>query len=462
MDQHCDQLAYDIERCIGCCLEAYHPSAWRKELEALASFMANQFIEEELQLKTLGPLKSVSERSDFFRRILATTYLLNGSARAETLSRSKLQSPATPNSPQSTISEDITSSNGSTPIVVESSDALYPISIEAQLEPLVRTHKMIGFRSRQLNVHKLSCVIHLLSTALGDDEEEFKQQRASVESIIRSLQHLSKKIGGKIGSLDRIIAREAVERLWNRDIKSGVRQKRLTKTFFDQVGHFTHSPLQMSHVREYLYKFLVVGDLGTGKTSIIKRYVHNIFSMHYKSTIGVDFALKVIQWSPEIVVRLQLWDIAGQERFGNMTRVYYKEALGAFVVYDVTRPQTFEGVRKWKADLDSKISLPEAWGGGHIPVVLLANKSDLINEGHGQHVNASEMDAFCNENGFVKWFETSAKDNTNIDEAARHLVSSILAIEQEHLDRHDADGFEGNNQNIRIDQDKTRNDSGCC
>jgi GTPase SAR1 family protein len=57
-----------------------------------------------------------------------------------------------------------------------------------------------------------------------------------------------------------------------------------------------------------------------------------------------------------------------------MTRVYYKEALGAFVVYDVTRPQTFEGVRKWKADLDSKISLPEAWGGGHIPVVLLANK----------------------------------------------------------------------------------------
>lgn len=84
--------------------------------------------------------------------------------------------------------------------------------------------------------------------------------------------------------------------------------------------------------------------------------------------------MKVIQWSPEIVVRLQLWDIAGQERFGNMTRVYYKEALGAFVVYDVTRPQTFEGVRKWKADLDSKVSLPEAWGGGHIPVVLLANK----------------------------------------------------------------------------------------
>lgn len=60
-----------------------------------------------------------------------------------------------------------------------------------------------------------------------------------------------------------------------------------------------------------MYKLLVVGDIGTGKTSLIKRYVHNVFSMHYKATIGVDFALKVIQWDPSTVVRLQLWDIAG-------------------------------------------------------------------------------------------------------------------------------------------------------
>jgi small GTP-binding protein len=116
--------------------------------------------------------------------------------------------------------------------------------------------------------------------------------------------------------------------------------------------------------KEYLYKILVVGDIGVGKTSLIKRYVHNIFSMHYKATIGVDFALKVIQWDNQTVVRLQLWcasplwgqcaspcdrDIAGQERFGNMTRVYYKEAVGAFVVFDVTRVGTFEAVAKWKA-----------------------------------------------------------------------------------------------------------------
>jgi len=176
-------------------------------------------------------------------------------------------------------------------------------------------------------------------------------------------------------------------------------------------------------VTEYLYKILVVGDIGTGKTSIIKRFVHNIFSMHYKSTIGVDFALKVINWDPKTEVRLQLWDIAGQERFGNMTRVYYKEAVGAMIVFDVTRISTFEAVAKWKADIDAKVTYgPDD---KPIPVVLLANKCDLAKEG-GYVKNATEMDKYVSENGFIKWFETSAKDNVNIDKAAKFLVQHIL------------------------------------
>ncbi|XP_056140165.1 ras-related protein Rab-32-like [Lampris incognitus] len=173
--------------------------------------------------------------------------------------------------------------------------------------------------------------------------------------------------------------------------------------------------------QEHLFKVLVVGDLGVGKTSIIKRYVHQIFSQHYRATIGVDFALKVLHWDADTVVRLQLWDIAGQERYGNMTRVYYREAVGALVVFDVTRASTFDAVLKWKDDLDTKLTLNH---GKPVPAVLLANKSDQM------AVQQSKLDSFCKENGFAGWFETSAKENSNIEEAARCLVEHILANEE--------------------------------
>ncbi|KAK6486527.1 ras-related protein Rab-38-like [Huso huso] len=178
--------------------------------------------------------------------------------------------------------------------------------------------------------------------------------------------------------------------------------------------------------KEHLYKILVIGDLGVGKTSIIKRYVHQNYSQNYRATIGVDFALKVLNWDTDTVVRLQLWDIAGQERFGNMTRVYYREAMGAFIVFDVSRLTTFDAVTKWKEDLDSKLTLSN---GKPISAVLLANKCD-----QGREVfmnNGIKMDQFCKDNGFVGWFETSAKDNVNIDEAANCLVKHIFANESD-------------------------------
>jgi len=212
-------------------------------------------------------------------------------------------------------------------------------------------------------------------------------------------------------------------------------------------------------VTDYLFKILVVGEQGTGKTSIIKRYVHNIFSVNYKCTIGVDFALKVINWSDSAVVRLQLWDIAGQERFGNMTRVYYKEAVGAMVVFSIGQIETFEEVRKWKADIDSKVTIGE--DGRPIPVVLLANKCDLdTTEGGFAQNNKEKMDAFCKEHGFVGWFATSAKDSIGIDEASRHLVSKIL-------ENHDADTAEAaakGPDTVKIEKEKpgSSSDGGCC
>ena len=176
---------------------------------------------------------------------------------------------------------------------------------------------------------------------------------------------------------------------------------------------------------EYLYKILVIGEVGTGKTSFIKRYIHGVFSQHYRATIGVDFALKILNWGEDIVIRLQLWDIAGQERYGNMTRVYYKEAVGAFVVYDVSRKESFNAVTKWKRDLDSKVLNPV--DGKSIPCVLLANKTDLI---HKSGEEFKHLDEFCTDNEFIGWFPISAKENVKIKEAAEFLIKHILDQEK--------------------------------
>ncbi|KAL0219234.1 hypothetical protein P9112_004887 [Eukaryota sp. TZLM1-RC] len=169
---------------------------------------------------------------------------------------------------------------------------------------------------------------------------------------------------------------------------------------------------------ECLYKILVVGDPAVGKTSIIKRYVHKMFSPHYKSTIGLDFALKILNVDENNVFKLQFWDIGGQERFGQMTSLYYREAVAALVVFDITRQATFSAVQKWKADIDSKVCLPND---EPIPVILLANKSDLVK----QNLDKSRMDAFCKEHNFQGWFATSARDDVGINEACSFLVEKI-------------------------------------
>ncbi|KAH9631566.1 hypothetical protein HF086_004727, partial [Spodoptera exigua] len=169
--------------------------------------------------------------------------------------------------------------------------------------------------------------------------------------------------------------------------------------------------------REHLYKILVIGELGTGKTSIIKRYVHQFFSQHYRATIGVDFALKVLNWDANTIIRLQLWDIA---------------------VFDVSRVATFDAVVKWKNDLDAKVQLPD---GSPIPCILLANKCDQQKEGI---VNSqAKMEEYCREKGFAGWFETSAKENINIEEAARSLVNKILLNDKllQSNDNRDGDKF---------------------
>ncbi|XP_045166507.1 ras-related protein Rab-7L1-like [Mercenaria mercenaria] len=171
---------------------------------------------------------------------------------------------------------------------------------------------------------------------------------------------------------------------------------------------------------EVLFKVLIIGDPTVGKTSFVQRYVNNLFRRDYKMTIGVDFALKVIKWSDSQNIKLQLWDIAGQERFTSMTRVYYKDAHACIVMFDLTQRLTFQNTVKWKKDLDTKCSLQD---GSPVPCLLLANKCDL----NHREVEQPEIEEVCKEHDFVGWTEISVKEGLMVEESMRFLIEEMMA-----------------------------------
>jgi len=219
---------------------------------------------------------------------------------------------------------------------------------------------------------------------------------------------------------------------------------------FVRCGSISALVAAMLQMNEFLFKIIVIGEANVGKTSTIKRYVSNEFSNKYKYTIGVDFALKHVDWDENTVVRLQLWDIAGQERFGLMTHVYYKEATAACIVFDVTAPRTFEAVTRWKSDLNAKVQLPN---GEPVPCILLANKCDLKHD-----LNEQELNDYAKENGFIAWFPTSAKSNQNIERAMNFLIQHII-----YTSNLGAEPPSTEDRGFRLtDEPKTRPKDGCC
>eukprot|EP01065_Artemidia_motanka_P002695 TRINITY_DN1126_c0_g3_i1.p1 TRINITY_DN1126_c0_g3~~TRINITY_DN1126_c0_g3_i1.p1 ORF type:complete len:316 (+),score=80.08 TRINITY_DN1126_c0_g3_i1:86-1033(+) len=167
-------------------------------------------------------------------------------------------------------------------------------------------------------------------------------------------------------------------------------------------------------------KVLVVGDVNAGKTTLIERLVGGRFA-ETKATIGIDFRERTVHVGSD-VVSLQLWDIGGQERFSNMTRVYYQGAHGAFVCFDRSRAGSLLGAVRWKSDIDGKAFV----GGGEevsIPCVLIATKSDLPNRcgETDEGIQATRL-----ENRFVGCFQTSAKLGVNVRESAEFLTKAML------------------------------------
>ncbi|CAN0134151.1 unnamed protein product [Ectocarpus sp. 6 AP-2014] len=172
-------------------------------------------------------------------------------------------------------------------------------------------------------------------------------------------------------------------------------------------------------------KVLVVGNAKCGKSSIISRFVSNRFSSDYNSTVGADYAMKDVSLENGRQVRLQLWDIAGQDRFAKLTRAYFRRAKGAVVVCDVTREGTFDAIVRWKEEID-------LWcqnEGCDLPVYLFANKCDLLKEVQDSFLAGARMEKTCRDAGFAGWHITSAKRGDNIDAAMTSLVEHALEAE---------------------------------
>ena len=208
-------------------------------------------------------------------------------------------------------------------------------------------------------------------------------------------------------------------------------QLKIERNNFQPLASFPLSsfPLSLPSLPPFLFR-----RAGVGKTSIINRFVQDSFSSKYKSTIGVDFALKTIKLETGEYVRLQLWDLSGQERFSNLSRIYMKDAAAAIVVFDITSLRTLHGSEKWKKEIDTKGVPssspfdPSAEGetgdgpGPSITTILVANKNDLKSE----KIPREQIERVCEQNAFASWFETSAKTGHQIDEIFMFLISKIV------------------------------------
>jgi len=121
-----------------------------------------------------------------------------------------------------------------------------------------------------------------------------------------------------------------------------------------------------------IFKVVLIGDSGVGKTNIMSRYIKDEFSIETKTTVGVEFGAKKLEINGTNI-KAQIWDTAGQERYKSITNAYYKGAKGALIVFDITRPSSFESVDKWITELKSKCDVD-------VSIIMIGNKCDLENE----------------------------------------------------------------------------------
>ncbi len=166
---------------------------------------------------------------------------------------------------------------------------------------------------------------------------------------------------------------------------------------------------------DYLFKLLIIGNSGVGKSCMLLRFADHTFSTSYISTIGVDFKISTVDMDGK-KVKLQIWDTAGQERFRTITSSYYRGAHGILLVYDVTDRDSFDHIKEWLNEVDR-------YAGAGVPKMLVGNKTDLVGK---RDVTYDEGKEFADRYD-MPFQETSAKSNTQINEAFIQMARAVKA-----------------------------------
>lgn len=167
---------------------------------------------------------------------------------------------------------------------------------------------------------------------------------------------------------------------------------------------------------DYLYKIVLVGDSGVGKSNLLTRFTKNEFNFKSSTTIGVEFSTRTVEVQNK-KIKAQVWDTAGQERFRAITNAFYRGAVGALLVYDITKHESYMNVEKWLKELREH-------GDSNMVHMLVGNKSDLK---HLRAVPTEEASSFAEKNN-LSFIEASALDANNVDTAFENVLKDVYNI----------------------------------
>lgn len=173
-----------------------------------------------------------------------------------------------------------------------------------------------------------------------------------------------------------------------------------------------------------LFKLIIIGDTGVGKSCILHKLTAGDFKQEHTVTIGVEFGNYALTLNGDSLIKLQIWDTAGQESFRSITRIFYKGSHAVMVCFDITRKESFEHIRDWQKEIENNAE-------ENVIIYLIGNMADLEDQ---RQVQKAEAEALVQELGFHKYIETSAFTGMNIDSAFMQLTKHLYVVHEDKLD----------------------------